>query len=228
MQVRLGSGLGEGIFWFLPTSSLTIINTDLEGTEGDSFQRFFSPPQTWAAQKPRHHSEIAEWGTRSPWNLLVPDSFSDLVTQFLREKQGSVYSCQRRSLKGGEGLCLGPTDHSPTAGQGRGCRGFLARLECSSAGPSGTHHWQTQPPLSRLPGVYSANCCGMRPLGPAVTRGSRNPTTNRRPNSARERAVRIDSFSRGSIVTPPHSPSEPEKTLSLELWQEREEAFPAG
>lgn len=115
----------------------------------------------------------------SPWDLPVPGSFPDLVTQFPRERKGRVYSCQRRSPNGGESLRLRPTDLSPTAGQGRGWRVFPGRLAWCALDSRESR--RADPASSSAPlAVCYANCCRVSRLGPLVTSGSRNPPTKNR------------------------------------------------
>ena len=94
---------------------------------------FCPAPAPKLPRKPHDPSERAEREMLSPWDLQVPGSFPDLVTQFPREREGRVYSCQRRSPNGGESLRLRPTDLSPTAGQGR--RDTPGSAEGNTEGP---------------------------------------------------------------------------------------------
>ena len=151
-------------------------------TDGNSFQSFllFCPaPAPKLPRKPHDPSERAEREMLSPWDLQVQGSFPDLVTQFPREREGRVYSCQRRSPNGGESLRLRPTDLSPTAGQGRGWRVFPGRLAwCAldSREPRRGDPASSPAPLA----VCYANCCRVSWLGPLVTSGSSHPPTKNR------------------------------------------------
>ncbi|CAI9152025.1 unnamed protein product, partial [Rangifer tarandus platyrhynchus] len=82
-----------------------------------------------------------------------------LVTQFPREREGRVYSCQRRSPNGDESLRLRPTDLSPTAGQGRGWRVFPGRLVWLHW-PARNHSAQTRPTSPAPLAVCYTSCCG--------------------------------------------------------------------
>lgn len=90
-------------------------------------------PHKLAQLSRRVTPHISRSGKRAHlWDFAIPGSFSDLVTQFPRESERRVYSRQRRSPRGGEGLRLGPISLSPTAGQGRGSTGCSARLAGSA------------------------------------------------------------------------------------------------
>lgn len=153
---------------------LTIINIDGKVTQGDSFQSFFSPPQTFATQQPHHPSVVQELEIRSPRDVQVPGSFFSQAlspTQFPGERMRCI-----DKGKGGRGFLLDPLSPSQCATKRRWV--WLPRE--ASLGDTGQREHtgsQTRRPglgyllQPRPPDVCFANCSQMRHLGqlsPAV------------------------------------------------------------